>query len=215
MRGGRHGIQGAGAAGVVGGSVLALWGAAGLSSTPAPHRPRRLQPLRCLQPLGHHHGGTLHSLLQEPRVQRVAQLQRLPVSLGRDRRAGTPCSGHPVPTAHSSPPPLPAASPRCPRATCAAAMPTCSSTSWPARPPACSQPCFPGDPLCHPSEPALPGFGHSASPEQEGGEEETPPRWLQREAEDSQEQSPGKDIPALNCGGQLVSGQGSGSSGTF
>ena len=153
--------------------VLACWGAVGqqparLSTTLVPHRPRCLQPLRRLQPLGHHHGGTLHCLLQEPRLQRVAQFQRLPVRLRVGRvaagsgRGGTPCPGHsgassPLLTAHL---PISAVLPRCHPAMSAAAMPTCSSMSWPARPPACSQPCFPGDPLRHPSEPAPLGFSH-------------------------------------------------------
>lgn len=154
-------------------SVLVRWGAEGqqpawLSTALAPHRPRHLQPLRCLQPLGHHHGGTLHRLLQEPHLQRVAQFQRLPVRLwvgqgwlrGRGEQGPPcpvhPCASSPLLTAHLL---ISAVLPQCHPATSAAAMPTCSSTSWPARPPACSQPCLPGD-LCHPSEPAPPGFGH-------------------------------------------------------
>lgn len=118
-------------------------------------------------------------------------------------------ASHPRCSQLSSPPC--AVSRRCPRATCAAVMPTCSSTSWPARPPACSQPCLPGDPLCHPSEPAPLGFRHSAPPEQEGGEEETPPRWLlgtaRRRARARRSQRPTEE--------GLVTRQGSGSSGTF
>lgn len=42
---------------------------------PRSPRPCCLQPVCRVEPLRDHHGGTLHSLLQEPRVRRVAHLQ--------------------------------------------------------------------------------------------------------------------------------------------
>lgn len=144
VRGGRHGMQAAGAAGAAG----PLWGSRAeqhpCSPQTTPFTTSTPSPTTRAPPWG----DTTQPTARAP----------CPASGTPSTTPGEPGLGqvmlraptHPIPAAHSSPVPLSAASPPCPRATCAAAMPTCSSTSWPARPPACSQPCPPGDPPCHP-----------------------------------------------------------------